>query len=539
MGKKNGKRFPFSVTGESRMYVSRLALDHFRSWEHVVVDFTPGVNILQGANGLGKTNIVEAVEVLSTGSSHRASSSLPLVERGCTSAVIRANVENSAAPAGSPAADRNPDGGENSLAGATASTNIIVEKGSISPSDGPLGESGVSTAPNVSRIATGDSGSLTDSSAPQAATAANTATQSSVDISRNSADATQQSPSGHGGAVLETTTYELTVAARGANRARVNGGKSTYLRDVIGRIPSVSFTPEDQRLVAGDPASRRTLLNQAGALLIPGYADRLQTIAKIAKQRAALLKQLGEARRSGLSGGGNDPAFAGLPSPTDAALAGLEIWTGQFIDAGVTLTRDRQRLTDMLAAPFSAIYRDLAGESERASLTYQPSFDEVLFYPDEPQRHISEHFQRIYPGEMARGQNLIGPHRDDLEIELDGMAAREFASNGEMWTMALALKLALYRVIAAERGVKPIVILDDVFAQLDESRRRQILDFAARQDQVLITVAAASDIPDFDTIGGGKAGGRSANIIDVAALKRAQDAYLHPDLSAFGIEVES
>ena len=76
------------------MYISRLALDHYRSWEHCVLDFKPGINILQGANGLGKTNIVEAIEVLSTGSSHRASSSLPLIEKGCTSATIRANVED-------------------------------------------------------------------------------------------------------------------------------------------------------------------------------------------------------------------------------------------------------------------------------------------------------------------------------------------------------------------------------------------------------------------------------------------------------------
>ena len=145
------------------MYISRLALDHYRSWEHCVLDFKPGINILQGANGLGKTNIVEAIEVLSTGSSHRASSSLPLIEKGCTSATIRANVED--------------------------------------------GE-------------------------------------------------TQH-------------TYEAAIVARGANRARIDGGKSQYMRDLIGRTPSVSFTPEDQRLVAGDPATRRNFINQAASLLLP------------------------------------------------------------------------------------------------------------------------------------------------------------------------------------------------------------------------------------------------------------------------------
>ncbi len=117
---------------------------------------------------------------------------------------------------------------------------------------------------------------------------------------------------------------------------------------------------------------------------------------------------------------------------------------------------------------------------------------------DDPAAEISRHFQRIYPGEVARGQNLIGPHRDDLTLLLNDMTAREFASNGEMWTMALALKMALYEAVSAHFESKPIVILDDVFSQLDESRRGQILDFAMRQDQVLITVAAASDIPHMD-----------------------------------------
>ena len=356
------------------MHISRLALDHYRSWDHCVLDFEPGINILQGSNGLGKTNIVEAVEVLSTGSSHRTSSSLPLVEKGHPSATVRANVE--------------------------------------------------------------DAG--------------------------------------------EQRTYEITIAARGANRARVDGGKSQYLRDIVGLVPSVSFTPEDQRLVSGDPATRRNFLNQAASLLLPRYAQSLQQFTHVAKQRAALLKQLSD-------GSGIDPEYG-----RQAVLSGLEVWTGQFIALGVQLTKDRND---------------------------EPSFDEVLLF-DEPAAEISRHFQRIYPGEVARGQNLIGPQRDDLTLRLNDMPAREFASNGEMWTMALALKMALYEVVSAQRDVKPIVILDDVFAQLDESRRGQILDFARRQDQVLITVAAASDIPQGE-----------AHVIDVAAL-RAQSQETDGDIAA-------
>lgn len=380
-----------------RVYISRLALDHFRSWPHLVVDFTPGVTILKGANGLGKTNIVEAVEVLSTGSSHRISSSLPLIERGENKATIRANVSE------------------------------------------------------------GD----------------------------------------------DETTYEVTIAARGANRGRINGGSSLYMRDIVGKVPSVSFTPDDQRLVAGDPSGRRGFLDQAGSLLIPGYAANLSNANKIAKQRAALLKQLGQR---------SEPADA-----QNAALNGLEIWTGQFIAVGVALTRARAGLIERLADPFSQIYDELAGKPQHAGLSYAPSFEEVLDF-EQPEPEISRHYQRLYAGEIARGRNLIGPHRDDMTLTLDGMPAREFASNGEMWTMALALKMALFNEIAEVQQVKPIVILDDVFAQLDETRRRQILDFAMQQDQVLITVAAASDIP----LNAAQAG--NAAIIDVAELKAgAQD----------------
>ena len=384
------------------MHISRLALDHYRSWEHCVIDFEPGINILRGSNGLGKTNIVEAVEVLSTGSSHRTSSSLPLIEKGYPSATIRANVEGT---------------------------------------DGQR-------------------------------------------------------------------SYEITIAARGANRARVDGGKSQYMRAIIGTVPAVSFTPEDQRLVSGEPATRRHFLGQAASLLLRRYMQSLQQFAHIAKQRAALLKQLSD-------GSGIDPEYG-----RQAVLSGLEVWTGQFIEIGMQVTRDRNEVIGRLREPFSRIYKALAGASEAADLSYEPSFDEVMLY-DEPAAEISRHFQRIYPGEVARGQNLIGPQRDDLTLLLNDMPAREFASNGEMWTMALALKMALYEVVSAQWDTKPIVILDDVFAQLDESRRGQILDFAKRQDQVLITVAAASDIPQ---------GG--AHVIDVAALRRARSEGMDGDVAA-------
>jgi len=123
-------------------------------------------------------------------------------------------------------------------------------------------------------------------------------------------------------------------------------------------------------------------------------------------------------------GSGIDPEYG-----RQAVLSGLEVWTGQFIALGVQLTKDRNDVIGLLREPFTRIYASLAGEEEQADLVYEPSFDEVLLF-DEPAAEISRHFQRIYPGEVARGQNLIGPQRDDLTLRLNDMPAREFASNG-------------------------------------------------------------------------------------------------------------
>ena len=376
------------------MYISRLALDHFRSWDHCLVDFHPGINIMQGRNGLGKTNIVEAIEVMSTGASHRVHGTVPLIERGNSSATIRMNVHD--------------------------------------------------TVQDEERAS-----------------------------------------------MTHITTYEATLAKHGANRARVNGGSSGYFRDIVGRTPSVTFAPEDQHLVLGDPADRRGFLDQAGVLLIPEYSMWLQTFRKTAKQRAALLKQLSEHENNA----------------DTAVMSGLETWTGQFIAAGLKLTEMRLNLCDSLNTRFTELYSTLSDSPEKACVSYLPSFSEI-HESDDVRNSISEHFQRIFPGEIVRGQNLIGPHRDDLDFLLDDARAREYASNGEMWTMALALKMALFGLIREVERVEPVVILDDVFAQLDETRRGQILDFAGRPEQVLITVAAQGDIPETDV----------ANRIDVAAL---------------------
>lgn len=405
------------------MYVSKLALDHFRSWSNCVLDFSPKINILLGSNGLGKTNIVESLEVISTGTSHRVSSLIPLIEINHNCATIRANVK-----------DFN-----------------------------------------------------------------NTFNSNTLDSSND----------------LDETTFELSINLKGANRARINGKKSLYMKDIVGLVPCVSFTPRDQNLIVSDPTVRRTFIDQAGALLIPNYLPILQEYNHIAKQRSALLKSL--------SNNYSPNSMNDYNTVSD-----LEVWTAKFIETGIILTKLRKQIIELLNNVFSNIVKHLSNSSNFASIEYNPSFSEIDFsennFEDDFEENndnsirlaISEHFQRIYNGEVARGYNLIGPHRDDFTILLNNYNAKEFASNGESWTLALALKMALFKSLEKKNGKKPIVILDDVFAQLDESRRKQILEFAKNQDQVFITVASLSDIPKDKSL-------LENSIIDVSKIAKKQN----------------
>ena len=408
------------------MYVSKLALDHFRSWSSCVLDFSPKMNVLVGSNGLGKTNVVESLEVISTGTSHRVSSLTPLIEINHNCATIRANVKDFS---------------------------------------------------NTCNINTLDGSDNLDN--------------------------------------LDETTFELSINLKGANRARINGKKSLYMKDIVGLVPCVSFTPRDQNLIVSDPTVRRTFIDQAGALLIPNYLPILQEYNHIAKQRSALLKSL--------SNNYSPNSMNNYNTVSD-----LEVWTAKFIETGIILTKLRKQIIELLNNVFSNIVKHLSNSSNFASIEYNPSFSEIDFsennFEDDFEESndnsirlaISEHFQRIYNGEVARGYNLIGPHRDDFTILLNNYNAKEFASNGESWTLALALKMALFKSLEKKNGKKPIVILDDVFAQLDESRRKQILEFAKNQDQVFITVASLSDIPKDKSV-------LENSIIDVSKIAKNQN----------------
>ena len=336
-----------------------------------------------------------------------------------------------------------------------------------------------------------------------------------------------------GAGASSTRTLEVSIPQRGAIRSRIDSGPSRYFRDIAGLLKVVVFSPKDQQLVSGDPTARRSFLDATATMMFPDYYSLVQRFRQIAKQRTAVLKRLGEA-------GGFDSGQESGGSSLDRTmnLTELEVWTSQFIDVGLEITRRRGDVVTQLSGSFTQLYTELSGASGSATITYEPSFSEIfsldgaggsesdssngndsgdgrdesvmspVMSPTTAQakQAIAQHFQRIYPGEVARGANLIGPHRDDLLVSLDGEPAREFASNGELWTMGLALKMAQFSYLALEDT--PILVLDDVFAQLDETRRHQILDFASQQEQVFITVAAHSDIPPLE----------SSTIIDVEKL---------------------
>ena len=402
------------------MYISRIALDLFRSWKHIIFDCKPGINVIYGNNGLGKTNIVESLEVVGTGISHRTSLTLPLINRGNKTATIRLNVYN------------------------------------------------------------------------------NQKNQNNQNKNNNEQSTDEQ--------IAENqTTYEVTLNLKGTNRARINDGKSLYMRDIIGSLPVVSFTPRDQSLIIGDPTIRRTFIDQAGALLLPNYVQTLQEFKHIAKQRAALLKNIRESTFNNQSN----------------SLSGLEIWTGKFIEIGINLTKLRQQTISILNKYFIQIFNSLTENKDCAELKYLPSFEEVFINKNAENSSeilalLSEHFQRIYLGELSRGCNLIGPHRDDIIFMLNNMPAKDFASNGESWTLAVAAKMALCKALEEKNNSKPIIILDDVFAQLDENRRKQILNFSKDQGQVFITTSSLNDIPEDDEI-------KENNLINIEKIAENQN----------------
>ena len=366
------------------MYARHLSLSDYRSWSAAEVPLRPGVNVLIGRNGTGKTNLVEALGYLATLSSHRVASDAPLIRRGTARAVIRAAVVSE---------DRE-------------------------------------------------------------------------------------------------LLLELEIARDRANKARINRAPLTRARDILGVLRTVLFAPEDLALVRGDPTERRKFMDEVLVMRAPRLAGVRADYDRVLKQRNALLKTAGAARRSG----GN--------------LTTLDVWDDQLASAGAQLMHARLALVAQLRPHVAAAYADIAGSEEIVDLEYRstvpqdaggelgadgPSAADVPSADVLQTRMLSE-LLRVRRNELDRGISLIGPHRDDLELLIGGGPAKGYASHGESWSFALALRLGAFALLRSD-GVDPVLVLDDVFAELDVTRRNRLADLVADADQVLITAAVSADVP--------------------------------------------
>jgi len=281
---------------------------------------------------------------------------------------------------------------------------------------------------------------------------------------------------------------EVEVNPGRANRARVNRAELPRARELVGLVRTVLFAPDDLALVKGDPAQRRTFLDDLLVMRAPRLTGVRSDYERILKQRNSLLKTAAAARRGS--------------SAEDSALSTLGVWDAHLARTGAELLAERLRLVDELRPYVGNAYATVArgASSDDAGLEYQPSFELEgrTDRADLTERLLAE-LEHRRDDEIDRGVSLVGPHRDELLLSLgngeDRLPVRGYASHGESWSFALALRLASYDLVRAD-GDDPILILDDVFAELDADRRAQLAELVAGAEQVLVTAAVAADVPE-------------------------------------------
>ena len=274
---------------------------------------------------------------------------------------------------------------------------------------------------------------------------------------------------------------ELEINPGKANRARVNKSPVPRPREVLGILRTVLFAPEDLALVKGDPSERRRFLDDLLVARTPRLAAVRSDYDRVLKQRNALLKTAGLARRSG----GPD-------------LRTLDVWDAHLSRAGAELLAARVELVEAIRPLVDKAYAAVAHGSTSTSVEYVSSLGaEVALQPDRDV--LAAALQAALAGvrseELERGITLVGPHRDELLLKINDLPARGYASHGESWSLALALRLGSYDLLCADGG-EPVLILDDVFAELDVDRRDRLASLVAPAEQVLITAAVAADVPE-------------------------------------------
>ena len=261
---------------------------------------------------------------------------------------------------------------------------------------------------------------------------------------------------------------ELEINAEKANRARINQNPIRSQKELFGLLQCVYFSPEDMDLVRGDPTERRRFIDQILTLRSPRMAGVISDYERSVRQRNALLK-------------------------TRASLTSLEPWDQQVVKFGAEIIAARLSLLTEFNPYFSKIYANISAEKP-AHITYKSSIDNPSVNSQENYSVLINTMMERRNQELDRGLTLVGPHRDDLILNLGDHLVKGYASHGESWSIALSLKLAAYELLISE-GSKPILILDDVFSELDEERRTQLISLAQSAEQTFITVAVEGDLP--------------------------------------------
>lgn len=290
---------------------------------------------------------------------------------------------------------------------------------------------------------------------------------------------------------------EIEIRPGRANRARLGRSPVSRPREVLGALRTVLFAPEDLALVKGDPSERRRFLDELLVARTPRYAGVRADYDRVLKQRNALLKTAGAARRRG----------------ANADLRTLDAWDGHLVRHGSELLAGRLELVEALRPLVDKAYGAVSQGIGSASIDYRASLpDPVMGTERSAERDalaaaLQAELERRRGEEVDRGVSLVGPHRDDLVLSLGPLPARGFASHGEAWSYALALRLASYDLLRADGG-EPVLLLDDVFAELDSGRRQRLAELVGGAEQLLITAAVPADVPPtlsgvrFDVTGG-------------------------------------
>jgi DNA replication and repair protein RecF len=373
------------------VFVDHLQLTDFRSYEWVDLPLEAGVTTFVGANGQGKTNLVEAIEYLSTMNSHRVASEVPLVRSGTVRAIVRAGV------------------------------------------------------------------------------------QAGLDDPRR-------------------LTLELEINPGKANRAKLNRSPLRQAREIIGVLRTVVFSPGDIAIVKGDPSERRRFLDDLIVARWPRIAGVRADYERVLRQRNTLLKSLSGRLRA------QQPRRDGSP-PADAE-ATLDVWDTHLARAGGELLDARLTTLADLAPHVSKAYADIAPTNNDAAAEYRASVDlsalrsaqgalDRALLCDLLMKAMAERRNE----EIQRGVSLVGPHRDDIALSLSMLPAKGYASHGESWSFALALRLGSFHLLRAD-GVEPVLVLDDVFAELDSVRRERLASGVRVAEQVLVTAAVGADVPE-------------------------------------------